>query len=98
MQTSPYLPALRRPFFTAGLGRNHLVLATTLAATSMVMVAAWQWSWLIAIGVPPLLLSVAPCAAMCALGLCMHRKGNNSCRSPSPEPLPTPRDPERIEE
>ena len=34
---------------------------------------AWQWSWLVAIGVAPLLLSAAPCVAMCALGLCMHR-------------------------
>ena len=42
MQTTTYLPALRRPFVTAGLGRNHLVLAATLAAITMVMVAAWQ--------------------------------------------------------
>jgi hypothetical protein len=39
---------------------------------------AWQWSWLVAIGVAPLLLSAAPCVAMCALGLCMHRMGNRT--------------------
>lgn len=39
---------------------------------------AWQWSWLVAIGVAPLLVSAAPCVAMCALGLCMHRMGNRT--------------------
>lgn len=39
---------------------------------------AWQWSWLVAIGVAPLLASAAPCVAMCALGLCMHRMGRHS--------------------
>jgi hypothetical protein len=38
----------------------------------------WQWSWLVVLGVAPLLLSLAPCAAMCALGLCMHRKVGRS--------------------
>ena len=99
MQTTTYLPARRHPFFTAGLGRNRLVLgATALAAITMVMVAAWQWSWLIAIGVAPLLLSAAPCAAMCALGLCMHRMGSSSCRSPSAGSPPAPHAPERIEQ
>jgi hypothetical protein len=39
---------------------------------------AWQWSWLVAIGVAPLLLSAAPCLAMCALGLCMRRMGGRA--------------------
>jgi len=30
-----------------------------------------NWGWLTAIGVTPVLLGVLPCAAMCALGLCM---------------------------
>ncbi|MEI2302192.1 hypothetical protein [Ensifer sp. MJa1] len=34
---------------------------------------AFNWSWLIAAGVAPLLLSVLPCVAMCTLGLCMNR-------------------------
>lgn len=38
----------------------------------------WQWSWLVAIGVAPLLISAAPCIAMCSLGLCMHRMCSNS--------------------
>lgn len=34
---------------------------------------ALGWDWLAAIGALPLLLSLLPCAAMCALGLCMMR-------------------------
>jgi hypothetical protein len=29
-----------------------------------------NWGWLVAVGAAPVLLSLAPCAAMCALGLC----------------------------
>jgi hypothetical protein len=89
MQTIASLPALRRPFSMAGLGRDRLVLGAT-ALAAITIIAAWQWSWLVAIGAVPLLLSVAPCAAMCALGLCMHRMGSSSCRSASTEPLPAP--------
>jgi hypothetical protein len=32
---------------------------------------AFNWGWLTAIGVAPILLAVAPCGIMCALGLCM---------------------------
>jgi hypothetical protein len=45
---------------------------------------AWQWSWLTAIGVAPVLLSVAPCLAMCALGLCsVGMLAGGSCKSSS---------------
>jgi hypothetical protein len=42
-----------------------------------------NWQWLVALGVAPLLLSLLPCAAMCALGLCMHKfgKGKGTCDS-----------------
>jgi hypothetical protein len=50
---------------------------------------AWQWSWLVAIGVAPLLISAAPCLAMCALGLCMHRMGRNT-RSAMTDASPAP--------
>jgi hypothetical protein len=34
--------------------------------------AIFGWPWVIAIGVAPVLLALAPCALMCALGLCMQ--------------------------
>jgi hypothetical protein len=40
-----------------------------------------NWSWLVAVGVAPLLLAILPCAAMCALGLCMNRMTGGSCGS-----------------
>jgi hypothetical protein len=46
-----------------------------IAAGAAVVVAglAFKWSWLVAAGIAPVLLSVLPCVAMCALGLCMNR-------------------------
>jgi len=32
---------------------------------------AFGWSWLTAIGAAPVIVSVAPCLAMCAFGVCM---------------------------
>src|SRR5216684_9364697 len=40
---------------------------------------ALGWNWVVAAGFAPLLLAVAPCAAMCALGVCMMAKENSSC-------------------
>jgi hypothetical protein len=50
------------------------VLALALIGAGL----AWQWSWLVAIGVASLLVSAAPCVAMCALGLCMRRMCNST--------------------
>jgi hypothetical protein len=72
--------ALDQSSTVARLGRNHLVLGG-IALTLLAAGLAWQWSWLVAIGVAPLALSAAPCAAMCALGICMHRMGSRSCGS-----------------
>ena len=77
------------------LGHNRFVLggvALALLAAGL----AWQWSWLFAIGVAPLLLSLAPCVVMCALGLCMHRMGGGSCHASNAESPRTPATPERI--
>ena len=42
--------------------------------------AVLGWDWLVAAGLAPLILSVLPCAAMCALGLCaMRGGGGQSC-------------------
>ena len=43
---------------------------------------ALGWSWLSAIGVAPIILSLAPCAAMCAVGACAMMRGNASCAKP----------------
>lgn len=38
-----------------------------------------NWNWLTAVEVAPILISLAPCAIMCALGLCMRGGGAKSC-------------------
>ncbi|MFH1553434.1 MAG: hypothetical protein ABII76_01015 [Pseudomonadota bacterium] len=63
------------------LGRRGLIL---LAILALVLGAAFNWSWLVAIGAVPLLLSVLPCLAMCALGLCMNRMSGSSTDKASP--------------
>ncbi len=87
MQTTASLPATAAPPWS---GRPRLVLGAA-ALGLIAAAAAWQWSWLVAAGVAPLLLSAAPCAAMCGLGLCMHRMGGRTC-APVPADANTPRE------
>ena len=52
------------------------LLAVAIVGTGL----ALNWSWLVAAGIAPILLALAPCAAMCALGLCMSKMGGGkSC-------------------
>jgi hypothetical protein len=59
-------------------GRRGLIV---LAAVVGLAAVALSWGWLVAVGIAPLLLAFAPCAAMCALGLCASRMGGGSCSS-----------------
>jgi hypothetical protein len=62
-----------RPYIT---GWRGLLL---LAAIALIVGAALNWSWLVAAGIAPLLLTALPCVAMCALGLCANRMMGKSC-------------------
>ena len=42
-----------------------------IAAVAIGLALKFNWGWLVAAGIAPILLTLAPCAAMCALGLCM---------------------------
>ncbi|MHB8494744.1 MAG: hypothetical protein ACYC9Z_15925 [Casimicrobiaceae bacterium] len=59
--------------------RGLIVLAVAIIGAGM----AFNWAWLVAIGVAPVILALAPCAAMCALGLCMNKMGGKSCSTKS---------------
>jgi hypothetical protein len=62
-----------------------------IAATALIAGAAVNWSWLVAVGLAPLLLTLLPCAVMCALGLCMHRGAKDGCHgSPAEAPARAP--------
>lgn len=64
------------------LTRRRLLLVG--AATVIGGGMALNWVWLTAIGLAPVLVSLAPCVAMCGLGLCMKGGSGKSC-SKSPE-------------
>lgn len=51
-------------------GRFALII---LGAGLLVLGIGLNWSWLVAAGIAPLLLTTLPCVAMCALGLCMTK-------------------------
>lgn len=78
-----------QPSLIGRLGRNRFALGGTVLALFAIGLA-WQWSWLVAIGIAPLLLSAAPCVAMCALGVCMHRMVGGSCHTSNAEPPRAP--------
>ncbi|MDE2167750.1 MAG: hypothetical protein KGJ66_15600 [Alphaproteobacteria bacterium] len=61
----------------ARLGRRRAFIAMGIAAVGAGL--ALNWHWLTAIGVAPVLIAFAPCAAMCVLGLCMNRMSGRSC-------------------
>ncbi|MGH6771472.1 MAG: hypothetical protein ACRECO_20925 [Xanthobacteraceae bacterium] len=53
--------------------RRYLGNRWMLMALGGVLLAAGtyvNWRWLVAAGVMPIVLALAPCAIMCALGLC----------------------------
>jgi hypothetical protein len=48
-------------------GRRGLIAA----AVTLGIPALWlSWPWLVVAGIAPILIAIAPCAIMCALGLC----------------------------
>lgn len=61
-------------------GRRGLIL---LFVAALGLAMAFNWGWLAAVGIAPLLLALAPCAAMCALGLCMNKMGKQSSSTQS---------------
>jgi hypothetical protein len=55
--------------------RGPVVLAAVISAAGL----AFGWSWLVAVGIAPLLLTALPCVAMCTLGFCMNRMVGKQC-------------------
>ena len=67
-------------------GRRGLI---ALAGGAAIAGVALNWSWLVALGLAPLLIALAPCAVMCALGLCAMRMAGKSGASESDAPAAT---------
>ena len=65
------------------LSPRNLLVGVALAGGTGALVAGWDW--LVAAGLASIILAVAPCLVMCALGLCMSRA--NKGGRPQQEPL-----------
>lgn len=87
--TTTRLPEIRDGSLTHDLlsaGRYYLGGRRGLLVLAAVAFAAGLWlGWptLVAAGIAPILIALAPCAVMCALGLCMGRMGKPTAASPS---------------
>lgn len=64
-----------------------------IAAAALGLGAYFNWGWLVAAGIAPLLIGVAPCAAMCAFGLCMSGR---SRAAPAPDQPSITTEPPRL--
>lgn len=89
---SNMLAETRGPAWTSGRSRAPLSLPSWLRGRRAVVLVALAavgaglalgWPSLVALGVAPVLVSLLPCAAMCALGVCMMGAGNRSCHKNS---------------
>jgi hypothetical protein len=85
--SDPVAPSLARGFLSAARyyigNRTGLIVVT---ATAFGVGAYFNWGWLVAAGIAPLIIGVLPCAAMCALGLCMSgRKQSPEAEKPAAE-------------
>jgi hypothetical protein len=68
-----------RAWWYLGGQRAPIILAIIAVVTG----TALSWSWLVAVGIAPILLSILPCLVMCGLGLCMNRLIGRSCGTSS---------------
>ena len=62
------------------LWRPRVLLA--LAAIAIVAGLALNWSWLVAAGLAPILISTLPCLIMCAFGVCMMCRSGAKASAP----------------
>ena len=73
MDTSFAAP-LRRQIFRLASDWFRGWRGPAIGAGAVAIAGLWLgWPWLVAAGVAPIILTFAPCAVMCALGMCMSR-------------------------
>ena len=63
--------------------RNGL---TGVALAGGIAALFFGWDWLVAAGVASIIIAIAPCLVMCALGLCMNRKAEAHETATTPPP------------
>ncbi|MBI3042936.1 MAG: hypothetical protein HYY78_08940 [Betaproteobacteria bacterium] len=71
------------------LNQRNLLIGVALAGGAGALVLGWDW--LVAAGLASIIIAVAPCLVMCALGLCMQRTGKSEQATVgTPPPTPSP--------
>ncbi|MGH8635485.1 MAG: hypothetical protein ACRET7_15310 [Burkholderiales bacterium] len=71
------------------LNPRNLLIGVALAGGAGALVLGWDW--LVAAGLASIIVAVAPCLVMCALGLCMSRqKKNDPSAAGTPPAMPGP--------
>jgi len=71
------------------LNSRNLLLGVTVAGGAGALTLGWDW--LVAAGLASIIIAVAPCLVMCALGLCMNRQSKTeqtAARTPPAAPGP----------
>lgn len=63
-------------------------------ALALVVGLGFNWGWLVAAGVAPLLIAFVPCVVMCGLSLCTMNR-TQGCKGGNTEQLPTALDAKR---
>lgn len=74
------IPAANAVRALIGNRRGLLVLGAVALGLGLV----FKWNWVVAAGFAPFILAVLPCAAMCALGLCMNEMAGGSGNAQPP--------------
>lgn len=83
--TSRLSTAIRRSREKMPFGRWGW-LATGLAVIGLGLTL--NWGWFVAIGLAPVILALAPCAAMCAVGACAMGGDRKCANTGNPAALP----------
>lgn len=69
-QTSLTQDLLRTAQYYLGNRRGLMIVA----GIAIVGGLTFNWGWLVAAGIAPILISLLPCVAMCAIGVCCMKK------------------------
>lgn len=64
------------------LNSRNLLIGVAVAGGAAAMFLGWDW--LVAAGVATFIVALAPCAVMCALGLCASRMGKKEAAPAAP--------------
>ena len=66
---------------TGGLSSRNLLIGLAVVGGGAMFLG---WDWLVAAGLATFIVALAPCAVMCALGLCASRMGKKAAAPAAP--------------